>query len=840
MRIVIDIQGAQSGSRYRGIGRYTLSFTKALVRNREQHEVILALNGLFPDSIESIREEFAVILPHDFIRVWHSPSMPTYGDTNIDWNRRSAELIREAFLISQNPDIIIVSSLFEGINNDSVTSIGRLELTCPTAVILYDLIPYIDPDNYLADQRSKVWYAEKLNHLSKADILLAISESSKTEAVQHLGFLPENIFNISAAIESDFIQTASPDSLDSSTLPLLGINRPFLLYSGASDPRKNHLALISAYRSLPAALRENYQLVLAGGMPIEHQYSFQNHARLLGLSRDSVIFTGYLHDTVMIKLYQDCYCFVFPSLHEGFGLPALEAMACGAPTIGSNVSSIPEVIGLPEALFDPTNVASIAEKIEQVLSDSDFRNRLRIHGKQRASQFTWDSVALRALRALETTIFARKTNAPKLTAANLQHRLISKICTLPATKVDQKSVMQTAQAIAAAFPPQRLRQILVDISILAVSDAKSGIQRVTRNVLTELLKAPPEGYVVRPVCATPGSGYRYAGNFAQLISDCLGAEPDDEDFIDVSRGDIFLGLDYCDLIVPAQIDYFSRLINDGIRVYFVVYDLLPTQSPHWFATGAGENQRRWLEVIRKSSGAFCISQSVAGELKSWLSTQTTCPRKNFGIDWFHLGADIVQESPSLSLPPNAEVTLETAIARPCFLAVGTIEPRKGYAQTIDAFSILWDTGVDVSLVIVGKQGWMVDKLVRKITSHNEFGHRLVWLTDVTDAYLNQLFKTASCLIAPSEGEGFGLPLIEAARHRLPILARDIPVFREVAGNGAHYFAGITPNCLAMEIREWINLKNFGRQPKSDSLAWLTWEASTQALVKKLLSNTTFP
>jgi glycosyltransferase involved in cell wall biosynthesis len=337
------------------------------------------------------------------------------------------------------------------------------------------------------------------------------------------------------------------------------------------------------------------------------------------------------------------------------------------------------------------------------------------------------------------------------------------------------------------------------------------------------------------MCYT-NSGYRYAGNFAQQIIGCLGAEPDDEDFIDVSRGDIFLGLDYCDLIVPAQTDYFRRLMNDGIRVYFVVYDLLPTQYPHWFAAGAGDNQRRWLGVISRCSGAFCISQSVAGELESWLSIQTTRPRAHFAIDWFHLGADIVQASPSRVLLSNAAVALEATRVRPCFLAIGTVEPRKGYAQTIDAFSILWDTGVDVSLVIAGKQGWMVDQLAMKITRNKEFGHRLVWLTDASDEDLEQLFQASSCLIAPSEGEGFGLPLIEAARHRLPILARDLPVFREVASTGAHYFSGNSPNCLAMAIREWIDLKHLGRQPKSDSIAWLTWEASTQTLARKILAN----
>jgi glycosyltransferase involved in cell wall biosynthesis len=336
MRIVIDMQGAQSGSRYRGIGRYTLSFAKALARNRGSHEVILAFNGLFPDSLDAIGEEFSGLIPRDCIRVWYSAYPTIYGNANADWKRQSAELVREAFLINQSPDVVIVSSLFEGINNNVVSSVGRLGLSCPTAVILYDLIPQLYPEQYLENQRARDWYSEKLGYLRQADILLAISESSKSEAMQHLGIPAGQIATILAAIEMDLIETALADPIAPSALRSLGIDRPFILYSGASDPRKNHLALISAYQALPLALRQGHQLVLAGGMPVDHQHAFKSHARSLGLLASDLIFTGYVDDQLMFQLYRACDCFVFPSLHEGFGLPALEAMACGAPTIGSN------------------------------------------------------------------------------------------------------------------------------------------------------------------------------------------------------------------------------------------------------------------------------------------------------------------------------------------------------------------------------------------------------------------------------------------------------------------------------------------------------------------------
>lgn len=150
MRIVIDMQGAQSsGSRQRGIGRYTLSITQAIVRNRGKHEVVLALNNLFPDTIEPIRASFDGLLPQENIRVWGAPN-PMHSLSNENtWRRRTAELVREAFLASLKPDIVLISSLFEGLVDDAVTSIGLLSRTVPTAVILYDLIPLIQRKPYL-------------------------------------------------------------------------------------------------------------------------------------------------------------------------------------------------------------------------------------------------------------------------------------------------------------------------------------------------------------------------------------------------------------------------------------------------------------------------------------------------------------------------------------------------------------------------------------------------------------------------------------------------------------------------------------------------------------------
>jgi glycosyltransferase involved in cell wall biosynthesis len=121
-----------------------------------------------------------------------------------------------------------------------------------------------------------------------------------------------------------------------------------------------------------------------------------------------------------------------------------------------------------------------------------------------------------------------------------------------------------------------------------------------------------------------------------------------------------------------------------------------------------------------------------------------------------------------------------------------------------------------------------------LRGHPEFGKRLLWLEGISDEYLERIYTASACLIAASEGEGFGLPLIEAARHRIPILARDIPVFHEVAGEHMSYFAGREPDNLAHAVKDWLVLYGEDRHPKSGNMPWLTWAESAERLKDVLL------
>jgi glycosyltransferase involved in cell wall biosynthesis len=194
------------------------------------------------------------------------------------------------------------------------------------------------------------------------------------------------------------------------------------------------------------------------------------------------------------------------------------------------------------------------------------------------------------------------------------------------------------------------------------------------------------------------------------------------------------------------------------------------------------------------------------------------------------------------LPPDAGAVLAGIAAAPTFAMVGTIEPRKGHAQALDAFERLWAQGLDVRLAIVGAEGWKglpdsrrrtIPALMARLRSHPELGRRLFVVHGASDDYLERIYAASACLLCASEGEGFGLPLIEAARHGIPLLARDLPVFREVAGEHAHYFKGEDGVALAAAIQDWLRLRESGQAPASAGIAARTWSENAAELTAVL-------
>jgi glycosyltransferase involved in cell wall biosynthesis len=416
MRIVVDLQGCQNGSRLRGIGRYALAITKALLEVGAEHEIWIALTDRFPGAIAPIRRELAGLIPRERIVVFHLPENVHGADTSAAWRSRAAEALREHFLASLRPDVLFLPSLFEGFHDDCVTSIGRQDI--PTAVTVHDLIPLLWPETYVSQADERACYNRKLLFLKRADWWLAVSEHSRKEACDLLALPQERVLNTYEAVEDRFQPVAFKPAEAKALLASFGISRPFVMFTSAIEHRKNVDGLIRAFGRLPAEVRRTHQLALIGSADDYTRNHLGEVARQAGVGGDELVFTGRVDDQQLIGLYTLCKLFVFPSFHEGFGLPALEAMACGAPVIGSNVSSLPEVIGLEAALFDPRDVDAMSALIGRVLSDDGFRMELVEHSLKRVRDFSWEATARKALEGFEALHRTRRDaeRAPRLGA----------------------------------------------------------------------------------------------------------------------------------------------------------------------------------------------------------------------------------------------------------------------------------------------------------------------------------------------------------------------------------------------------------------------------------------
>ena len=154
---------------------------------------------------------------------------------------------------------------------------------------------------------------------------------------------------------------------------------------------------------------------------------------------------------------------------------------------------------------------------------------------------------------------------------------------------------------------------------------------------------------------------------------------------------------------------------------------------------------------------------------------------------------------------------------------------------LDAFEILWKKGLNINLVFVGKEGWNVENLKNKILNNPELGKRLFWLCGISDEYLENVYEVTTCLICPSMGEGFGLPIVEGAQKGIPMIIRNIPVFKEVAGANATYFNGVKGDDLAIVVENWIEGYKLGSFIKSSEIQWITWATSAKNLKDVLIN-----
>ena len=549
----------------------------------------------------------------------------------------------------------------------------------------------------------------------------------------------------------------------------------------------------------------------------------------LGIA-ERVVYTGKVLDEHLSTLYANCAAFVFPSLFEGFGLPVIEALACGAPVVASDTPAVQEILPLSEALFNAANPVDIAAKMQRCISEPMLRAAIAREGERILPRFSWDRSAERLIEILERTVGARNPpggrNGASPRSGEACERLLEDVRPLVASLAPQAASL-VAKSISETFNGTTRPTLYVDVSTVVQLDHRTGIQRVVRAISAELLEQR-FSRPVRLVYGGDGHGFTAADLYAWTTFKVLGPAVDTT--IDLCPGDTLLFLDLNPGVAIQHREHIRYLRNRGISVYHVVYDTLPLETPETFWPELCAEFRLWAEVVASSDGAVCISRTVADKFATFVEAYGEPRSTPFEVGHFHLGADIHRSAPSRGVPDDAAELLTRLDARPTFLMVGTVEPRKAHPQTLRAFEQLWEGGIDLNLVIVGKMGWGMQAFGNELLQHQEAGERLFWLQGISDEFLESVYRRSSALIAASEGEGFGLPLVEAAQRGVNLIARDIPVFREVAGDGAHYFPNSRePKVIADGVSQWLALDAQGLVPNSSQIHVLTWKQSAAQL-----------
>jgi len=367
MKIGIDAREFQAG-RMTGIARYLWHFLRYTTTSDSPHEYVLFCNQWthVPFDYPKLKK---VIINEKITLIWDQLLLPL-------------RMAREKIDVFLTPYFKV-----------------PLFLSSNVVLIINDLIPLFFPEEFGLFKRV---YFRLMCQMAvrRAARIVTISENSRDDIVKLFNVPADKIGIVHLAAEQRFRPTdiGIEEIRKKYTLP-----QKFILYVGNLSPHKNIHVLLKAYAALPLNLREQYKLVL--GTPKSDKYLTHIKKIIEGmeLTRD-VVFTGFIEDEDLPTVYHMSSLFAFPSLYEGFGLPPLEAMACGCPVVSSNTSSLTEVLGDAALFFNPHDVGEISSAIGQMLEDKDLQIKFRQKGLQRAKLFSIEKMGNKMLDVFESVL----------------------------------------------------------------------------------------------------------------------------------------------------------------------------------------------------------------------------------------------------------------------------------------------------------------------------------------------------------------------------------------------------------------------------------------------------
>jgi len=274
----------------------------------------------------------------------------------------------------------------------------------------------------------------------------------------------------------------------------------------------------------------------------------------------------------------------------------------------------------------------------------------------------------------------------------------------------------------------------------------------------------------------------------------------------------------------------------GCAVGCVLYDLIPIDHPQFCEGGHTEAFRKWLErALEHVDFSIAISQVVRRRVEEYArSSRPTGKRCLRFFDHFRLGADYSHLPAKRGIRKRLEQFFVSDGTDSPYLTVGTVEPRKNHTCLLDAFDMVWQQAPAARLCILGEIGRGVDDVVRRIKEHPKFGRTLLMLNDATDEELSFCYEKAKAFVFPSAAEGFGLPIVEALRHGLPVLASDIPIHREIGRDDCAFFAPSRPQALAKLVLDIQCRRAFPPVRTPGNYQVTTWTDSCRELLAKSL------
>jgi len=381
--VLVDMTALNTPSRERGIGRYVKHLCRAL-----------AVRDTWPAAASEHQLRIGGLVRHRGPALGAvDESLQFSGDPRIQvstWQYQRHKLERRLFLggLARR-----VGPKLLHLPDPPGTPIDMRQARIVTC---HDLIPLVLAKQYLAPvpgARTLQWLRDYARYRT-ARRVIAISDATRRDLIEHVGVLPERIDVVHSGVDHERFRADSLDGERQQVAARLGFAEPFLLCLGASDARKNLPLLVRAFAQ--SGVARELMLVFAG--PI----SPRQRARLQEAIQSSqvegrVLILGYIDDALLVPLYRQCLAYVFPSSYEGFGLPILEAMACGAATLTSGLSSLGEVAGDAALTLPSLDQDVLASGIARIASDSALRAELRKRGLEHVKAFTWERCAQQTL-----------------------------------------------------------------------------------------------------------------------------------------------------------------------------------------------------------------------------------------------------------------------------------------------------------------------------------------------------------------------------------------------------------------------------------------------------------